>query len=124
MRKLSSISVLALLAGFLAWQNWQVNAQAPQHGATVTWIASTTPSVTGYLVYRSPTSGGPYSQLNATPVAALTYFDPTGALNGATEFYVIDAIDSLGVESAHSTQVSAVTIGDPKAPTNPAVAIK
>jgi len=90
-----------------------VFAQAPQHGVTLTWNASASPNVT-YNVYRAAAAAGPFAKLGNT--TALTYFDPTGALNGATEFYQVTALDALGVESAPSNQISVVTIGNPKAP--------
>lgn len=111
-----------VVLGFLLWQNWKLNtqvvhAQVTQHGVSLSWTASVSPNVK-YVVYRSTTRGGPYSQLNAAPVAGLTYFDPTGSLNGSTVFYVVNAIDNLSIESAHSNEITAVTVGDPKAPTN------
>lgn len=113
------VVLVAVLLGFLMWQNWQVNVQAqtqtPQHGVTLTWNASVTPNVC-YNVYRTPTAGGSYTKLNSAPVCVLTYFDPTGNLNGATMFYNVSAVDSMGVEKLDG-EVSAVTISDPKAVT-------
>jgi fibronectin type 3 domain-containing protein len=44
--------------------------------------------------------------LTSTPVAALTYVD--SAVQAAqTYFYVVTSVDSSGVESAYSTEVSA-----------------
>jgi fibronectin type 3 domain-containing protein len=57
---------------------------------------------TGYRVYRSTTSGGPYS-LIASPAA--TSFTNTGLTNGTTYHYVVRAYNAT-LESANSAQVS------------------
>jgi hypothetical protein len=79
--------------------------QPVSHSVTLTWTASAS-TVTGYNVYRSTVSGGPYTKLTSPPVAALTYVD--SAVQAAqTYFYVVTSVDSSGVESAYSTEVSA-----------------
>jgi fibronectin type 3 domain-containing protein len=51
-------------------------ASATHHTVTLTWIAPTGSDVAvGYNVYRSTTTGGPYTKLNSTLVTALTYND-------------------------------------------------
>jgi len=79
--------------------------QPVSHSVTLTWTASTS-TVSGYNVYRSTVSGGPYTKLNSTLVAATTYVDST-VQAGQTYFYVVTSVDSSGVESADSTEVSA-----------------
>ncbi|MGB2637127.1 MAG: choice-of-anchor D domain-containing protein [Candidatus Acidiferrum sp.] len=69
------------------------------------WNASTS-QVTGYRVYRSETSGGSYNLLTGTALTALAYTDTTVAA-GTTYYYVVTAVDSAGVESTYSNQVSA-----------------
>lgn len=69
------------------------------------WDASTS-QVTGYRVYRSETSGSSYNLLTGTALTALTYTD-TSVAAGSTYYYVVTAIDSAGVESVYSNQVSA-----------------
>jgi hypothetical protein len=69
------------------------------------WNASTS-QVVGYRVYRSVTSGGAYNPLSGSAVDALTYTDTT-VVAGSTYYYVVTAVDSLGVESGHSNQVTA-----------------
>jgi hypothetical protein len=79
--------------------------QPVSHSVTLTWTASTS-TVSGYNVYRSTVSGGPYTKLNSAPVAATTYVDTT-VQAGQIYLYVVTSIDSGGVESADSTEVSA-----------------
>jgi hypothetical protein len=79
--------------------------QPVSHSVTLTWTASTS-TVTGYNVYRSTVSGGPYTKLTSSPVAATTYADMS-VQAAQTYFYVVTSVDSAGVESAYSTEVSA-----------------
>jgi hypothetical protein len=79
--------------------------QTVSHSVALTWTASTS-TVSGYNVYRSTVSGGPYTKLNSTLVPATTYTDTT-VQSGQTYFYVATAVDSSAVESADSTEVSA-----------------
>jgi hypothetical protein len=79
--------------------------QPLSHSVTLTWTASTS-TVSGYNVYRSTVSGGPYTKLNSTLIGATTYGDTT-VQSGQTYFYVVTSVDSSAVESANSTEVSA-----------------
>ncbi len=79
------------------------------HTVALTWIASTTSTVSGYNVYRSTVSGTGYSRINSSPLStALLSFTDTGVLNGTTYFYVTTAVDASGVESTFSNETSAV----------------
>jgi hypothetical protein len=82
-----------------------IGVQSVSHSVTLTWTASTS-VVTGYNVYRSSISGGPYTKLNSTLIAATTY-DDTAVQSGQTYFYVVTSVDSSNVESADSSEVSA-----------------
>jgi HYDIN/CFA65/VesB family protein/Ig-like domain-containing protein len=79
--------------------------QVVSHSVTLNWTASTS-TVVGYNVYRSQVSGGPYTKLNSSVVAATTYVDSSVSA-GQTYFYVVTSVDSSNVESADSTEVSA-----------------
>jgi hypothetical protein len=79
--------------------------QAVQHSATLSW-ADSDPTVTGYNVYRSTASGGPYTKLESALVAATTSTD-TAVQAGQTYYYVVTSVDSSGVESAYSSEASA-----------------
>jgi hypothetical protein len=78
--------------------------QPVSHSVTVTWTASTSP-VSGYNVYRSSVSGGPYNKVNSSLVAATTYTDTTVQAT-QTYYYVVTSVDASGTESAFSTEVS------------------
>jgi Abnormal spindle-like microcephaly-assoc'd, ASPM-SPD-2-Hydin len=67
------------------------------------WNASVSKGVSGYYVYRSTKSGGPYSQLDSSPTSSMSYTD-SGVAAG-TYFYVVAAIDS-GKTSSYSNQVT------------------
>jgi hypothetical protein len=77
-----------------------------QHSVDLVWTASTS-SVAGYNVYRSTVSGGQYSLLNGSPLAATNFTDGT-VVSGTTYYYVVRSVSSTGVESSNSTEVSAV----------------
>jgi hypothetical protein len=79
--------------------------QPVAHSVTLAWTASTS-TVSGYNVYKSSVSGGPYTKLNSTPIAATTYVD-TAVQASQTYYYVVTSVDSSGVESANSAEVSA-----------------
>jgi len=76
-----------------------------QHSVALSWNASTS-TVSGYNVYRSTVSGSGYTKVNSLLVAGLTYTDST-VQSGTTYYYVTTAVDSNGMESTHSNQVSA-----------------
>ncbi|HEV3483260.1 MAG TPA: immunoglobulin domain-containing protein [Candidatus Acidoferrales bacterium] len=75
------------------------------HSVLLSWAPSTS-SVTGYNVYSSEISGGPYSKLTASPVGATSYTDGSVAA-AQTYYYVVTAVSSTSGESAYSPQVSA-----------------
>jgi fibronectin type 3 domain-containing protein len=77
----------------------------------LSWTASS--GATGYHVKRAATSGGPYTQVGA-PTS--TSYTDTSLTNGTTYYYVVSALDSAG-ESANSTQISALPVASPGAPT-------
>jgi hypothetical protein len=77
------------------------------HTAFLNWTASTSTGVVGYNVYRGGVSGGPYTKLTSSPVAAVNYVDRT-VWAGQTYFYVVRAVDSGSTESVNSNQAQAV----------------
>jgi len=71
----------------------------------LSWSASA--GATGYTLYRSPITGGPYTAV-ASNTNTLTYTD--NYLSGSTTFYyVVEALNGAG-PSAYSAEVSATTL--------------
>ena len=79
---------------------------AAQHSVALSWTASTS-SVAGYNVYRSGSSGGPYTKLTSVLDASTKYVD-NSVQSGLTYYYVNTAVDSHGAESKYSAQLRAV----------------
>jgi hypothetical protein len=77
-----------------------------QHSVVVAWDAST-PSPSGYNVYRSTQSGGPSTRLNSAPITVLTFTDNT-VTSGVTYFYTVTSVGADGSESSPSAQATAV----------------
>jgi hypothetical protein len=83
-----------------------VTGSGAQHSVSLNWVPSTSPSITGYFVYRSTTSGSGFGKLNSgSPVSPSTtqYTDST-VQGGQTYYYVVTAVNSSNVESADSNQ--------------------
>jgi hypothetical protein len=74
------------------------------HSVTLTWVASTSNGVAGYNMYRSLTSGGPYTQIG-TLIADVLYVD-NAVSAGQTYYYVVKAVGSDGSLSAASNEAS------------------
>ncbi|HOQ05751.1 MAG TPA: carbohydrate-binding protein [Anaerohalosphaeraceae bacterium] len=83
-----------------------LTAEADDGAVLLDWDDSAEASVIGYNVYRSTTSGGGYTKLNASPVLSSDYFDDS-VQNGIPYYYVVTAVSSGG-ESAFSNEVSAL----------------
>jgi hypothetical protein len=78
---------------------------AARHSVALSWTASTSP-VAGYNVYRSGSSGGPYTKLTSV-LDASTKFVDSSVQSGLTYYYVNTAVDSHGAESKYSAQLRA-----------------
>ena len=76
------------------------------HTVSLRWNPSTSTAV-GYNVYRSSTSGGPYTKINPAPDASTNYLD-SSVQGGKTYYYVSTAVATSGVESKYSNQMQAV----------------
>src|SRR6266487_2275713 len=85
--------------------NFAASAQVT-HSVALSWIASTTSTVSGYNVYRSTVSGTGDAKMNSSVVSVLIYTDGT-VQNATTYYYVTTAVDGGGTESAYSNEVSA-----------------
>jgi hypothetical protein len=80
--------------------------QLVTHSVSLSWSPSAS-SVTGYQVYSSQVSGGPYTRLTTSAVPVTSYTDGS-VQSGKTYYYVVTSIGSDAVESAYSEQATAV----------------
>jgi hypothetical protein len=101
-----NISIVSNASGSPASVSLSGTGVAPVHHSVVlSWNASTS-TVAGYSVYRSTLSGGPYTRINSSLVAALNYTDST-VQSGTKYYFVTTAVDSSVDESMYSNEVSA-----------------
>jgi hypothetical protein len=84
--------------------NFAATAQVA-HSATLNWIASTS-AVTGYNIYRSSVSGGPYTKMNSSLIAVVAFTDTT-VQAGQTYYYVATSVNASNAESSYSNEISA-----------------
>jgi hypothetical protein len=87
-------------------------ADVPADGGgaiALNWTVSSSADVTQQRVYRSTTSGGPYTLVTTVANNTTTTYTDTGLTNGTTYYYVLRAFDGTQ-ESANSAQASAVPV--------------
>ena len=75
------------------------------HSVSLNWDPSSS-TVSGYNIYRSSQSGGPYAKLNPALLSSTNYSDST-VQSGTTYYYVATAVNSSNVESSYSNQATA-----------------
>lgn len=75
------------------------------HTVTLSWTDSSS-GASGFNVYRSSTSAGPYSRQNSTLLTG-TSFSDNHVQAGQTYFYVTTAVNSSNAESGYSNQAQA-----------------
>jgi hypothetical protein len=77
----------------------------PGHFIAITWQPSSSPDTARYNVYRSATSGGPYTRVG-WGVTGSSFSDNT-VQPGATYFYVVTSVTGSNAESVVSPEVKA-----------------
>ncbi|MGC2608907.1 MAG: choice-of-anchor D domain-containing protein [Candidatus Sulfotelmatobacter sp.] len=92
-------------------------ADSPTHSAltgtgtlafvSLSWIASTSPQITGYNIYRKSSSTGSYTRINSKLDPDTNYTDAT-VIHGTTYYYATTAVNSNGKESSYSNGVEVV----------------
>ncbi len=87
-----------------------VSATPTTNSIDVDWFDNSFVDLVGYNIYRSATTGGPYSLLNG-PTLTVSAFSDTNVITGDTFFYVITALSTTGAESQYSAEVSATVTG-------------
>lgn len=87
------------------------NCVSEWYQVNLTWEAPTSPQdpVASYNVYRSPSGGTSYQQVNTTTVKLTSYSDTT-VQSGQTYDYMVESVDGSGIASAPS---SAATVAVP-----------
>jgi Abnormal spindle-like microcephaly-assoc'd, ASPM-SPD-2-Hydin len=102
----ASLSFLSNASNSPTTQSMSGTGTAPtQHTVDLSWNAST--NAVGYNIYRSTTSGGPYTMINSSLDSTTAYADGT-VVSGQTYYYVAAAVDSSSNESGYSNQAQAV----------------
>ncbi|HPF37433.1 MAG TPA: M64 family metallopeptidase [Phycisphaerae bacterium] len=93
-----------------------VIAQRGEGAVQLSWDVVSDPGLAYYTVYRSTTSGGPYTFVDSPEDPE--YLD-SGLTNEVTYYYVVTATDTASNESVYSDEVSATPTSDlpPSAPT-------
>ena len=97
------------------------------HSVTVTWQAPSpvggSGTVSGYNLYRSPSTTASYAKVNTSPTAGLTFAD-SSVTAGASYNYCVTTVDTLGEESACSAPATANVPSNPNAPSAPLITVK
>jgi fibronectin type 3 domain-containing protein len=97
------------------------------HSVTLTWQAPSpvggSGTISGYNVYRSPSSPTNYAKLNTALNAGLTYTDASVSA-GTSYSYCVTTVDSLGEESVCSVPATANVPSNPNAPSAPLITVK
>ncbi|MCI0746977.1 MAG: metallophosphoesterase [Verrucomicrobia subdivision 3 bacterium] len=81
-------------------------AQGGKRRIVLHWTQSASPNVTQNGVYRSTTSGGPYTLVATIPAA--TSYQNAGLTSGTRYYFVVTALDGNGLESSFSNEATAV----------------
>jgi hypothetical protein len=81
-------------------------------GILIDWNNNLESDLAGYSVYRSTTAGGGYVKQNSSLLTASDYTD-VNISAGTTYYYVVKAVDTGGLESVYSTEVSASSVNPP-----------
>jgi fibronectin type 3 domain-containing protein len=84
-----------------------LTAQEGNKYVSLNWNDNSEVDINGYNVYRSTTSGGPYTRQNGTLLSS-SDFNDANVTNGTTYYYVVTAVDTSSNESANSGEVSAI----------------
>jgi len=82
----------------------------------LSWKASVDPTVTGYIVYRSPTSSGPFEELSRVSGVFKTIYLDRELGDLRVFYYGVSAVNAAGGEGVLSEPVRGVTKPEPLPP--------
>ena len=82
-----------------------VSVRNDLHAIKLLWETPGATNISGYNIYRSQTSGGPYTLLNSALVTETSYVDSPLAEN-MTYYYTITSLDDKLTESFYSEEIS------------------
>jgi hypothetical protein len=88
-----------------------VNVASAADAASIAlvWSAARDTDLYGYNIYRSVTSGGPYSKINSYVDVRTAYYKDENVQTFTRYYYKIAAVDSSGNESVPSPELSSTT---------------
>ena len=124
-----SMCGISLAAAFLVFGSARAQGvpAGTAHSVTLTWQAPSpvggSGTISGYNVYRSPSSPTNYAKLNTALNAGLTYTDASVSA-GTSYSYCVTTVDSLGEESVCSVPATANVPSNPNAPSAPLITVK
>jgi fibronectin type 3 domain-containing protein len=95
-----------------------VTAIATPGSIRVTWEKERNANVAGFLVYRAPNVGGPYTRLTPQPLSAREFVD-SSVRAGTSNYYQVVSVNKRGEEGGPSLPSVTLALGA-KAPAAPA----
>ncbi|MFD1715376.1 pectinesterase family protein [Amnibacterium flavum] len=95
-----------------------VKATASANGIALDWADNDEPDLRGYVVSRSASSSGTYTQLTGSPITTSAFTD-TQAPAATKSYYRITAVDLTGNTSSASSTSATRPAGTPTTPTTP-----
>jgi len=84
---------------------------------TLAWDPNSETDLAGYNIYQGSKAGGPYLKIGNVGVMAQPTYTVAGLANG-THYFVVTALNTLGLESGYSNEVSKAVAVPPAPPKN------
>jgi fibronectin type 3 domain-containing protein len=93
------------LSGLLPGSGCGAGPKSNAHRVDLSWKASNSPNVAGYVVYRSTSLTEGFKKITATRITGTQYTDTTVEA-GKKYYYRVSAVDSKGVEGAPTANIT------------------
>jgi hypothetical protein len=94
--------------------NFAISAPTEMERVVITWNSNNESDLAGYNLYRSESSVGPFTRVNANPIASTvgsTTYQDEGLKIAVKYYYQLKAVDVAGNESPSTQTLSVVTPG-------------